>query len=191
MAKDFANRRSRQPPTPRGTARRSPRKRRWRLSFHGPSFAAGIALGCCIVLMVTYVEPVFEPAPAEVPVPAHTEPPATVTFEFDSRLRSAEVHSDPQPYASTANPHPDQQMEYLIQAASFRLADDAESLRQELELIELPAQTSLVSVGSNPWFRVTVGPFLNQVEAGRAMTRLRQRNLDAFLIKRPRAMPPG
>jgi cell division protein FtsN len=107
-----------------------------------------------------------------------------VQFEFDQRLRRSEVRTDPNTYADDVNPTAGMTIEYLIQAASFRTRDDADSLRAQLLLIDLPARTNAVEVGDKPWYRVTVGPFLSQVEAGRAMTRLREQNLDAFLIKR-------
>jgi cell division septation protein DedD len=198
MSKDFANRK----PAPKrlgkavrkqatgqaldSRAKSGSRKQQARTVFHGPSFSAGAVLGAAIVLLTAYLPDMFVSTVEEAVDLEPIEPRAPVKFEFDTRLRSAEVHSDPNTYANDTNPNPDVDMEYLIQAASFRIMGDAESLRAQLVATDLPAQTSAVMVGSKPWFRVTVGPFSSQVAAGRAMTRLREQNLDAFLIKRPR-----
>ena len=128
---------------------------------------------------VTNLEPVDEP-----------QPRPTVEFRFDERLRSENITADPQAYVSDA-PRADANMEYLIQAASFQNQDDADTLRAQLLLNGLPATTKPVKVGDKPWYRVTVGPFPSNLESGRAMTKLRELDLDAFLIKREVANGDG
>jgi len=208
MSKDFANRKpksgtrkassrgaaprsgaTRAPATrsPSSTRKRQPRKKSKQSPiFHGPSFSGGIVLGAIIVLAAAYLPEIFQDTVERTLAVKTREAHKPVQFEFDERLRSSEVRTDPDAYADDANPGLGIEMEYLIQAASFQGMDDAESLRAQLILIDMPVQTTAVQVGDKPWYRVTVGPFLSQVEAGRAMTRLRELNLDAFLIKRER-----
>ena len=216
MSKDFANRKSssanRRAPsreaTSRGAAPRSAPSRSSRLSsplsspqkgkpgqsrkktqstlFHGPSFSGGVVLGAILVLAGAYLPEVFRETAQETLAVKSLESRESVQFEFDERLRKSEVLADPDSYADDANPGTNATMEYLIQAASFRTMEDAQSLRAQLIRMDLPVSAKAVEVGEQPWYRVTVGPFLSQVEAGRAMTRLRELNLDAFLIKRER-----
>jgi hypothetical protein len=177
----------------RAAARRAPlaRSRTSRgLLFHAPSFSIGLVLGAAIVLTTAYL-PEFlgrESAPgAGSGTPGAQSPSPPVTFEFDTLLRDTQppmvTQSRPR---QPAAPTDDGTTEYLLQAASFRSRDDADRLRAELLLLDLPAQTSAVTVGSSVWYRVTVGPFSDQRSAQQAMTQLRERNLAAMLVKRKR-----
>ena len=189
MAKDFANRTKPRRASSRGGGSKPRKKAKARKSasrrvFHGPSFSAGIVLGAAIVLLGAYApEWLQETADGALAQKRDTPKPA-VEFKFDEKLRSQEIIANPDAYASAADPSLDAQMEYLIQAASFQQRNDADTLRAELLLSGLPATTNAVRVGDKPWYRVTVGPFPSNVESGRAMTKLRELNLDAFLIKR-------
>lgn len=198
MSKDFANRKSktatRRPTsraaTSRGASSRTPmhgqarKKRTQSALFHGPSFSGGIALGAIMVLAAAYLPDLFRETVGQTLALKSREPREPVRFEFAERLRNSEVRADLDAYADDVNPDMNAAMEYLIQAAAFRTMDDAESLRARLILIDLPVRTTAAWVANKPWYRVTVGPFLSQDEASRAMTRLRELDLDAFLIKR-------
>ena len=140
-------------------------------------------LGAAVVIAGAYAPELLELAADKRTPPVASTPKPKVDFQFDQRLRSQEVQADPSAYAST-QADSDVPMEYLIQAASFQKQADADALRAEILLSGLPAKTNPVTVGERPWYRVTVGPFTNNVESGRAMTKLRELNLDAFLIKR-------
>jgi len=199
MAKDFVNRENAQRASNRGggsSARRkstqrrtSPRKstrktRRKGSAFHGASFSAGIVLGAGIVLVAAYAPELFQDTIDRAFTQQRAQPKQTVEFQFDERLRNQEVTANPGTYSNAADPAPGTQLEYLIQAASFQLATDADTLRAQLLLSGLPAKTNGVTVGDKPWYRVTVGPFPNSTDSRRAMTKLRALDLDAFLIKR-------
>ncbi|MCZ6710800.1 MAG: SPOR domain-containing protein [Gammaproteobacteria bacterium] len=137
-----------------------------------------------MVLAGAYLPDVFRDTVEQTLSLQHDQPREPVRFEFGARLRDAEVNADLGAYADDANPGTSAGMEYLIQAASFLSMDDAESLRAQLILIDLPVRTTAVQIADKPWYRVTVGPFPNQTKATRAMTRLHELNLDALLIKR-------
>ena len=200
MAKDFANRtkparasgrgggaatRKKRPAATRKSARKPARKSAsTRGIFHGPSFSAGIVLGAAIVLIAAYAPELLQETVDHTPAKQSSEPKPAVEFKFDQRLRTQEIRANPADYGNGSQALPEAQMEYLIQAASFQQETDADMLRAQLLLAGLPATTNGVRVGDKPWFRVTVGPFPNNVESGRAMTKLRELNLDAFLIKR-------
>lgn len=74
--------------------------------------------------------------------------------------------------------------DYMLQAASFRSRSDADRLRAELLLLDLPATTGEVTVGNSVWYRVTVGPFPDQAASDFARERLRERNLTAIPFRR-------
>ena len=74
--------------------------------------------------------------------------------------------------------------DYILQAASFRSRTDADRLRAELLLLDLPAATGEVQLGDSTWYRVTVGPFQDQGSTEAALTRLRERNLAAIVVRR-------
>jgi cell division protein FtsN len=73
---------------------------------------------------------------------------------------------------------------YMLQAASFRSRSDADRLRAELLLLDLPANTGEVNVGNSVWYRVTVGPFPDQAATDLARERMRERNLTAIPLHR-------
>ncbi len=188
LAGGRANRRpqNRRPP-PRSRRTSSPVRR---TLFHAPSFSAGVILGAVIVLGAAYL-PEFvdgrDPASGE-PATTAAEPVAApqLTFEFDDLLKNSRVTADPEPYASEpagSEAAPDE--EIVLQAASFRSRDDAERLRAALLLMDLPAATSDITIQTGRWYRVTVGPYTDPVEAQRALTRLRQKDIAAMWMTRP------
>ena len=48
----------------------------------------------------------------------------------------------------------------------------------------MPVSMSRVALQDGSWYRVTVGPYDSQTEAARALTRLRQQDLRAIMLKR-------
>lgn len=181
------------PPARAGTARRAQSPAGQGRLFHVPSFSIGLILGATVVLATAYLPEYLSSQQPALPV-AKTAPRATepatppLTFEFDTLLRSTPPPVVVERVASADADAPliadGEPVEYLLQAASFRSRDDADRLRAELLLLDLPAATGEVTVGSGIWYRVTVGPFADQQTAQGAMTRLRDRNLTAILVKR-------
>jgi cell division protein FtsN len=92
-----------------------------------------------------------------------------------------EVEAD-QPPVADVEPAP--QTGGMLQAASFPNRSDAERLRAELLLLDLPADTSEFTVSGRSWYRVTVGPFADPAAADQARERLRARNLTAIPFNR-------
>lgn len=73
---------------------------------------------------------------------------------------------------------------YLLQAGSFRTAEDADRRRAELILQGYDVQIQSVELdsGSN-WHRVMVGPFNNRNQLHRAQDQLAQRGIETLPIK--------
>jgi len=109
-------------------------------------------------------------------IPGVTDLPVESEAEADRPPESV-----PQPLADTiASETPS----YMLQAASFRSRNDADRLRAELLLLDLPASMGEVNVGNSVWYRVTVGPFADQAAADVARERLQERNLTAIPFRR-------
>jgi cell division protein FtsN len=159
--------------------------------FHAPSFSAGVVMGAVVVLSAAYLPELMslDDSNAEPPAAGPAEPRPALTFEFDDLLRNSQITANPEPYLSEPEPTgSDAREEILLQAASFRSRDDAERLRAALLLMDLPATTSAaISLTNGEWYRVTVGPFDSRVEAQRALTRLREKDIAAIWTKRPKS----
>ena len=104
------------------------------------------------------------------------------SFEFDKKLKSSEIKGDAGVYKS-----PEAEMQlfqtYRIQAASLSKKGKADQLRAELLLAGMEATTKHSKINGENWYRVLIGPFDRKVEADRAMTKLREKNLAAILLK--------
>ncbi|MEM7078484.1 MAG: SPOR domain-containing protein [Pseudomonadota bacterium] len=175
MPRDFASRRRRKPAKRRATPRS-------RVFFHSPSFAFGALVGAAIIVLISYApEWLDSQAQSTAQTPQAAQKPAVI-FDFPQMLSSSEVPTQPGNYPV---PPPEEEAparDFNIQAASFRTLGEAEQLRANLLLQNLPAATTRSLVRGETWYRVQVGPFARRVEADRAMTRLREQNLGAIWI---------
>ncbi|NIP16328.1 MAG: hypothetical protein GWM88_16935 [Pseudomonadales bacterium] len=187
MANDFANRLN--PTTKRRASARPPSGARRRdKRFNGPSFAAGLLIGSAGMAVALNLADLQPPRLPTADATTEAAPPESVVFEFDQELRGARVEADPEQYKTDAG-HAGA-VNYLIQAAAYRAAVDADSLLARLQGMGLPAQSEAVQLDARTWFRVTVGPFDSQLEANRALTRLREIDLNALMMKQ-RLPEPG
>ena len=192
MPKDFAARGSRAT-TKTKSNKRAPRKTRSKASpaakvmFHGPSFSFGALIGASIIILAAYAPEYLQSniasnAPAQTTAPDNA--PSKLTFEFPDLLKNSEIEANPADYpvpkskASVQAP-----TQWLIQAASFKQPEEADQLRAQLILQDLPVRTEASHVNGTRWFRVMVGPFQRQTDANRALTALRQQQLSAFITQ--------
>jgi len=144
-------------------------------------------LGAGLVLLGAYAPELLKASAERIEArqPDNAASTPEVRFEFDELLRNSEVVSTPEDYPATfEDEQPNQTTQYLLQAASFRDSEDADTLRAQLLLLSLPTRVDQVQLDNGRWYRVTVGPFSSQADAQRAMTRLRQHNLGAVLRKK-------
>jgi cell division septation protein DedD len=182
MANDFANRLN--PATTRRPKARPPSAtRRKERRFSGSSFAWGLLIGGACMAVALNLPGLQPERPPTAAATAASAPPGSVTFEFDKDLRGAFVEADPGQYETDAGHDGSRPVSYLIQAASFPVAADADSLQAQLAQMGLAAQSVPAQLNAGTWFRVTVGPFDSQLKANRALTQLREIDLDAFMIK--------
>ncbi|MBK1734195.1 hypothetical protein CKO15_02630 [Halorhodospira abdelmalekii] len=74
--------------------------------------------------------------------------------------------------------------DYLLQAGSFRSAEDADRLRAMLTLTGLPAQIHTVELDDGQrWHRVRVGPFNEAEEIEQARGRMKENNIEPLLLR--------
>jgi cell division protein FtsN len=136
-----------------------------------------------------------DPAPAkaltETPRAAAVSPPPVPTTAATGEP-PAEPEAKPQP---SPEPQPSRQPPptepaaakevYLLQAGSFRNADDADSVRVSLLLLNMHASIEKVTTApGETWHRVLVGPFTTTAELGSARTKLTQNGIDSIQVKR-------
>ena len=124
---------------------------------------------------VTGIQP--EAPVTEVPLasePTESTPPVTQTPETPARPAQAE----------TPPTVPDSEY-YSVQVGSFRLAEQAQHLKQQLVDKGYAARTQLTMVpGKGAWYRVRVGKFGAREEADQTAQRLRsQERMDVLVTK--------
>jgi len=153
------------------------------------------------------------PAPAAIPEPAMAQPatpleqtieaqpeaqpetqldaepdPATVTrenrFDFYDILPRSEVQApEVDVYRSTPR-DAEPEHRFLLQAGSFRDADDAERMRAQLILNGFPnVHTSQVSGENGVWYRVRTGPFDDRSSLNRAQDQLVRLRISPMVIR--------
>jgi len=72
---------------------------------------------------------------------------------------------------------------YVLQAGSYRNVADAERVRAQLKLQGIDAKVQRVSVDSDVWHRVRVGPINNLVELNKLRQQLQAAEMDALVIR--------
>lgn len=106
-------------------------------------------------------------------------------YEFFERLPGAEVATDTEPYKTLTPGGYVEPTEYLVQAGSFRLQDDANRLRARLMLTGVNTDISINTLDDEDevWHQVVVGPFNNKSDAEQTMANLRQHEVLPILLQ--------
>ena len=74
---------------------------------------------------------------------------------------------------------------YILQAGSFKNAEDGDRLRAQLILMGLDARVEAVtSANGDVWHRVQVGPFEDRSKLAKARSTLIDKGIDTLLLKR-------
>ena len=71
---------------------------------------------------------------------------------------------------------------YLIQAGSFRSAEDAEALKARLAMLGMVARIQSVSVNGESWHRVRLGPYDTARAADSARRELRENGFESIVL---------
>ena len=72
---------------------------------------------------------------------------------------------------------------YVLQAGSYKNPADAERVRAQLALQGIEAKVQKVSVDSDTWSRVRIGPLTNLDELNRLRQVLRKADIDVLMIR--------
>ncbi|MCO1332889.1 SPOR domain-containing protein [Microbulbifer sp. OS29] len=115
----------------------------------------------------------------EVTVP----PPKVAQPERRSHTDNASQSSNSQDSGRSSAPP----QVYILQAASFRDATEAERLRVELTLANLDVKVESATDNRGTWHRVLVGPYNNRSRMAKARQVLAEHRLMPLVLKRPAA----
>ena len=205
MASKGSNRRQ---PARRSTGQASRSSRARKASGSRPGAivwgATGLAVGLLVALVVHLEHrrpsapaptPTAEPS-ADAPASADGDQPR---FEFYRLLNEQEVDvaepdegaDAPAPAVPEADPSADQptapttgESRYLLQAGSFRQAEDADSLKANLALLGIEARIQVVELpGGETWHRVRVGPFADLEQVNGVRSRMAEQQIESILLQ--------
>jgi hypothetical protein len=193
MAQDFAKRRGNSKTATKSSTRKrkasnqkknqSPRVWRW----YGWGVVTGMFI-CFFLYLITL--PADPGAIREVPVanataaPAKEDPPKP-RFDFYTLLpeQTIDVEVDPGEIAKSRTSSKKTEL-YLLQAGSFKQAEDADRRRAELLLLGLEPKIEETNGSNGHWFRVYVGPFQSRSLLAKARSLTAAQNIDTLLLKR-------
>lgn len=165
-------------------------------------FAYGLGTGLGVALLVYVVmnqralqtaqdaamerpEPRVAAEPTEAQVAESTDDAAGKQYDFYEMLPKFEVvvperDREVKPDAPAAVERPGV---YVLQAGSYRGQTDAERVRSQLALQGIQAAVQRVSVDTDVWHRVRIGPIADLAELNRVRARLRANDIDALVIR--------
>jgi cell division protein FtsN len=152
----------------------------------------GVILGAFIMFLMRLSD--LQPAPGVRTSPTTKAVPAEETktpakYDFYKILRDTEVPvtTSRTPNTTTAPKKVEENVDYLLQVASFRSASEAEQVRAELTLLNFNARIEQSPAKEGQvWHRVIVGPFANRSQLAKARDTLFSNRYQAMLITRKR-----
>jgi len=200
MAQDFAKRKQTKS-TRKAPARKTQAPRR---SGDGQARGKGLRLYVAGVLtglflsFIGYLGTLPDPAVSATESGTPEQPAVVVPrprFDFYTNLtqetveevqEEQEVQGTVEPAADVRKPPMATELPepYLLQAGSFRQAEDAERRRAQLLLLGLEPVIEKISSGNGTWFRVYLGPFESRELMVRARGLTTNQNIETLLLKR-------
>lgn len=189
MAHDFAKKR----PSERGSKRSSKKKSTsssLSSSSHWSWFFSGLTLGLLCAISTYFV--VLKPTALQLPISNMDIIPATpqeiepeTGFGFYELLAESEVQVDVIPVAIVSNTAEEKEdpINYLLQAGSFQLHQDAQNRLAKVILLNMDASIVPGIVSGKTWHRVQVGPFSGRGSAENARDVLSSNNIDTIVLQ--------
>lgn len=161
-------------------------------------FVLGLAIGLCVALGVYLFDrrPAARLARQQTPVLADDQPaankPAPASqeaepqFDFYEMLPKFEVvipeKDGTTPKAGSAGPV-QKPGAYVLQAGSFRNPVDADRVRALIALQGVESKIQKVTVDTDTWHRVRIGPITNLQKLEDTRSKLRQAQIEALVIR--------
>ena len=181
MTQDFAKK-SRS----KASARNSPPSAASDRTFSFATFATGFLGGAFITFLATlgYLKPTLDILETDEGRPK-AEPPASVEeMEWDFyEIFPKLVVPIVQEYTESSKKTTDNNLNWKLQAGSFKDSIDADQRRATLILMGLDVHIQEVKVAGDTWHRIMVGPFDSQLERNRAQNKLAQAEIATISIK--------
>jgi cell division protein FtsN len=158
-------------------------------------FLAGLAIGLGVALAVFLYDRRPVPPTAEQPAPAAEAPEPDVAessedagqrFDFYEMLPKFEVvvPEREKPEAAGARAAPIAKPgAYVLQVGSYCNFADADRMRAQLALQNIESKIQRVSVDSDTWHRVRIGPVSDLAELNRLRDRLSRSKIEALVIR--------
>ena len=155
---------------------------------HVKGFAAGVVAGVLIGAggVVWLSKAPSQPSmAAATPAASEEQSDSKPRFDFYTVLpnQNLDLTSDVEPAELRDSANKDL---YVLQAGSFRSAQDADRRRGELALLGLEASIEKTASSNGHWYRVYIGPFESRSAMARARSITAQQSIDTLLLKRPR-----
>lgn len=195
MSRDYAKKTGKKAPAKRSHSRKNGRTNarnkaptqspRWLWMFSG--FLLGVLSMGLLQLWKTPQQDISQVIDEVIGTsPANNQKPQ---FEFYDQLRDAEiiVPDSPPDALRKSKAEKGQDEVFILQAGSFKRADDADSLRASLLFLNLNAYVEQThSSQGGTWHRVLVGPFESSSKLAHARSTLLQNGIDNLVLKRPK-----
>ncbi len=160
----------------------------------------GLAMGLAVALVVYLNQPRLSPGMSQT-TPAGSPPPSAAAttkkapaerrFDFYTLLPELEVvvpetrdrRSPPVENSAASAPVATATGPYVLQAGSFRHAQEADSLKANLALLGVQADIQTVTVDDSIWHRVRIGPYADFAELSRVRDQLERNQIDAVVLQ--------
>lgn len=162
----------------RGASRQETQSGAGALRWYGAGVASGLFSAFLLYLITLPAERADSPAPPS----ADTSAPAP-RYEFYEVLPNQKIAVSVSP-AHTPGPRAESGLRYLLQAGSFRQAQDADRRRAQLFLLGLTPRVEETRGDTGRWYRVVLGPFESRSAMAKARSLTAQEDIDTLLIQR-------
>jgi cell division protein FtsN len=127
------------------------------------------------------------PPPPSAKTPAKTDKKKTKpSFDFYTILPELEVAVPEQDIAAQSKKPASQQaknINYILQAGSFRDYKQADQLKAKLALQGIDANIQSVQVNRDTWHRVRIGPIHKMATLTATLKRLKEHNIAVIIVK--------
>lgn len=149
-------------------------------------FIAGLACGVFLSALTWLASQQPDPAVQNLePATARQDKRPGPRFDFYTLLPEQRIDIGVEPEAMATATADEPQDQYLLQAGSFKKAEDADRRRAQLLLLGLDASVEEANTDNGRWFRVYIGPFDSRSRLARARSVTAQQGIDTLLLKRP------
>jgi cell division protein FtsN len=158
--------------------------------------ALGLAIGLGIALAVylysqrrdtaVETEPVADKHATPKSTTETSDEPADKKYDFYDMLPKFEVVVPEKEKAEVSSTSPasiEKPGAYVLQAGSYRNIEDAERARAQLALQGIESKIQRVTIDSDTWHRIRIGPIENLKELNRTRVQLREADIEAIVIR--------